>query len=745
MIEFLDKHRSAYKNLYLETSVARSSMLPEICDNGGFENDFLHYDGFITTYSTGSDDCIPLDVNGNPSAFAPTTLPLNRRFQIVNAGIDPLIGVDMVKFGNKALKINERYGTGSTCNGDFGVDKITKEFIVTEDNRDFTVWYAVALENPTGHLNQQPFLNITCDRAPETDLCFDADIIFCDSLYTDPNCTFDKVDVLEWSCHRIKIPKEFVDSTALLEITIGDCGRGGHFGYAYIDGICEECTGSALGSINLEQNFQSDCDGIQICGSFTLPTTCDLGWNIQEIKIDHPQIGVHTTTANLADSSFCFNIDYEFFQLTGDCIDVFAEITFTNGGFDLPTQLSNNIEICPSDIDYYQEIMVVSDCFDNSTKSLISDDYYFVTLDLINTGGTSWSLTRSLDNPYPDESGVHTLDNGQGDTSIDLGPFFIIEGSWELEIMYGDSCVDSYSINPPEYCSGCEDLRDFRVTDITCIPHLATNPNDDEWTFEIEILNPGANPNSLYDVSGTNVSIQGTYNSSVLVQGSLSPLLITNGCINLNVKDLSITPLCDMNFEICPPKPCNDNLCDLEVYIHEVDCTKGVNDYSLELEIIGSGDYLCYAVDGVVQGGLSYGFNIIGPFTADAEIEVYKCPLPQCTTSGCETATRCRKTIKFPELDCERPRFRQTQETIAWRNEASGINIFPNPNDGTFRVKSDVLIEKLQIYNIEGRKVIEKNNIANEAIFVESLDIGLYIVVLLLENGDRKTRKMIIH
>jgi|GEM_PF-4801409 len=129
MIEFLDKHRSAYKNLYLETSVARSSMLPEICDNGGFENDFLHYDGFITTYSTGSDDCIPLDVNGNPSAFAPTTLPLNRRFQIVNAGIDPLIGVDMVKFGNKALKINERYGTGSTCNGDFGVDKITKEFL----------------------------------------------------------------------------------------------------------------------------------------------------------------------------------------------------------------------------------------------------------------------------------------------------------------------------------------------------------------------------------------------------------------------------------------------------------------------------------------------------------------------------------------------------------------------------------------------------------------------------------------
>lgn len=90
--------------------------------------------------------------------------------------------------------------------------------------------------------------SIHCDLAPEYDLCIDAGIIDCESEREDENCEFDPLDTIDWACHRIVIPSEYVGYIATLEITAADCGEGCHFGYAYIDGICEDCDGSVFGS-----------------------------------------------------------------------------------------------------------------------------------------------------------------------------------------------------------------------------------------------------------------------------------------------------------------------------------------------------------------------------------------------------------------------------------------------------------------------------------------------------------------
>ncbi|MBL7822838.1 MAG: hypothetical protein JNK69_05485, partial [Saprospiraceae bacterium] len=136
---------------FMISSTARLSAQDTlICDNGGFEDDFLYYFGAAGSFLKGSNSCIPV-VSGVPTVFTSTSLPSSRRFEIVSSGTDNLVGINQTKFGSKAARINYKYGhDGSmSCNGSQDVNKLTKRFKVTEENREFTVWYAAVLEYPT--------------------------------------------------------------------------------------------------------------------------------------------------------------------------------------------------------------------------------------------------------------------------------------------------------------------------------------------------------------------------------------------------------------------------------------------------------------------------------------------------------------------------------------------------------------------------------------------------------------------
>ncbi|MCO6484784.1 MAG: hypothetical protein J5I41_03295, partial [Saprospiraceae bacterium] len=105
------KHAKGQSNMHipdksngLDLSSQQSLTLNEVCDNGGFEDDFLYYEGFISTFSYGSDSCTPYNYLG-PSTFVPASLPTTNRLEIVTAGTDPLVGINRTKFGDKALRI----------------------------------------------------------------------------------------------------------------------------------------------------------------------------------------------------------------------------------------------------------------------------------------------------------------------------------------------------------------------------------------------------------------------------------------------------------------------------------------------------------------------------------------------------------------------------------------------------------------------------------------------------------------
>ena len=628
---FIRENMEAYTKAFFPQEKSGIVSDTFICDNGGFENDFQYYRGYSGLFNIGSNTCSPY-YNGSPTIFTPAVLPTTREFEIVTTGIDAITGLQKVKFGNKSLKLNDPYDHSSgSCSGNYGVNKLVKRFKVTESNRDFTVWYALALENPAGHINSQPFFSIKCDLAPDSDLCFDADILQCDKYYSQPGCGTQLMDVLDWTCHRVKIPATEIGNIATIEITMGDCGLGGHNGYAYIDGICEECTGSALGSINLyEENWVSDKEiGInyyscndtiaRVCGSFTLPALCGT-WLIDKIQV--PGHSIQNITIDYINKTFCFEFPISNFGIE-ECLEIYAQIFFINDTLSLPAQISNTIEICKDNYTKYTYEVEIGDCKDNNTVDNLSDDYY-VTIKVNAPIGQNWTVQRQLSDPYPGESGLYTVYSGSGNETVILGPFIIQEGCWDIVINL-PNCAYNEEICPPEYCSGCDDFAGLKISNIKC---YAGTP--DTWSYDIYVPGSGNYKlNGIDKIKGTTYTINAGY--------------IIKSCLTIQL----IYDICIKDVVICPPKPCSESNCDFEVYQLEVICGENVSNNLVKFFINNPDNLsLCYKMAGPSStlGALLPASKTISVPTGTSQVVIYDCTNPDCykviyvTDIGCNEA-----------------------------------------------------------------------------------------------------------
>ncbi len=695
----------------------------DVCDNGGFEQDFLYYSGETATFRYGSNDCNPLESDTlTPVTFSSASLPLSRRFEIVSSGIDSLVGIQKTKFGSKALRLNSRFGHLSDCSGNRGVDRIIKEFIVTEDTRNFTVWYALVLENPSGHDNFQPFFNIDCDLAPDDELCFDAAILNCEQEQMDTICNYDSLDVLNWTCHRFRIPKSEIGNIATLEITVSDCGAGAHFGYAYIDGICEDCDSSALGSISLDSiPYVCDSDTLRICGNYMLPDLCNKDWEIKELTVPG-----YTITGLVIDSinhSFCFDFPKSNFG-SDTCLEVYAKGIFTDGSNDLPFVTSNSVNICTKDTIAYD--VTIGACDDNGTPTNLSDDYYYVSYDFSNTNKFSWTIERKLDNPYPDENDTHTIATGTDDASGTLGAFLIQEGSWTMIITFDGDCVYEINITPPDYCGDCTEFNDMTISNIS---RDCSNGAPGTWSFDLYVPGPVG---GTYNVIGTGGGINKSFNTTV----SISGLSILPSCIKYTLVDRNPLNSCESDFTVCPPKPCKTPSCDLEVYVKDVPCIKnantGVVTYTVELEVSGGGN-LCYSVNGGAPTTLPTN-QIIGPYTADIEVVISSCSSSTCSASNCAD---CWKVIYVPKPECNQTQGLISGTALDERIRASKLKVYPNPiRSDEFLIRSSLPQTQFILLDAYGHIVLKDTFTEEEKSYSLSYPPGLYF--LRYKTGDHK-------
>lgn len=263
---------------------------------------------------------------------------------IVSVGTDPLIpSLPMVHSGSFAARVNQN------VNG-YGSNQITKKLVLTQPNENIAYWYSLVMQNPNNHNNRQPFFKA---RALTTaGLVLDESCEFADSANPFFNDTLIGSQVVVYSpyyCDRLEVSGNIGD-TIILEISTADCGAGGHWGYSYVDDICNTCTIDSCnfqGSIDL--NPSDTCAvNTQICGSYQLAAINCSTATVQNITLDVVQGGVVLTTlvgpvVDPVAQTFCFSVTPATFAGYTGGFDFQANITFNvNGGVTTESDLNTN-------------------------------------------------------------------------------------------------------------------------------------------------------------------------------------------------------------------------------------------------------------------------------------------------------------------------------------------------------------------------------------------------------------------
>lgn len=731
------------------------SQVSLICDNGGFENGFLNYFGFRSDFIDGSSTCTPL-YGGQPLTYIPVTMPSTHRFAIMTAGFDPVVNVTQTKFGYKSLLLNSYCSHLGSCSHNRDVNMLRKIFLVTEENRNFTIWFSAVLENPEGHIDQQPFFSIRCDLAPSDDLCFDGisfpanqsprGLIPCNPH--DANCYLegDSVRYTDWACHRVHIPKDHVGQVATLEIIAADCGQSAHFGYVYIDGICEECDNSSYGSGTLDKKpyITVSCDGdsITIKGRYTTPTID--GYTILD-TILIPGFSIYGLNIDTIAKTFSFRIVKSDFESPNPtCRDVIAILKFKNAsGEFLPDVPTNGVEICLDDFGIPEVEIIIGDCYRNHpTNNVFSDDYYFVNFTITNADNGHWRLERVMDDPYPDESGRYFLKtDGYGNGSYNLGPFLIQEGSWVLTLYY-EGCPDTFQIIPPDYCSGCSALSKVKISNIQC------NPTTGNWSYDIMIPGPVPPIGDCWKI-GLNTY---QFNVSYTIDGGQ---VSNQNCLDPTIRYFSdCGPIheCEAIFEVCPPKPCsngNYESCDLEAYFDGIQCIdNGNGNYSYTVEFnVSDAPYPCYKSFtpgnlNIVEGPFS---NPLGPFNdAERYFVIYSCGevIPytcECSNTGCYKIFKVRK----PEDCVEREDFggNTTSSKLVTPKE---VEILPNPVlSEEWIIRSFLEKTEFEILSSSGHRILSGAFKGSEHHLNFPLSKGLYLLKYKNSMGEYTSLKFV--
>lgn len=160
------------------------------------------------------------------------------------SGNDPYTGIPMVRPGSLYSVRLGNYDVGAQS------EMLTNKFVVTEENQDFMFHYAIILQNPFDHEeNEKPrfrvqMFNQTGPSSWAEISCAQLDITSGTTLPGFDSVAF--VNVLNtteyiifkpWSTQCVDL-SPYLGDTVRIEFQTYDCTRTGHSGYAYIDGNC---------------------------------------------------------------------------------------------------------------------------------------------------------------------------------------------------------------------------------------------------------------------------------------------------------------------------------------------------------------------------------------------------------------------------------------------------------------------------------------------------------------------------
>ncbi len=245
------------------------------CSNIGFETgDFSNW---IATDGNTTEGCATAQhpVYFPNSSLSNSLVSAAPQHLISKAGTDAIGGFKKVCPGleGKSLRIGDSTKTKRRHNTNTGIvtngASIEQQFLVTKSNSLFTYYYAVVLE-ASGHApSQQPTFRVDAfDKNGGRILCGEYLVVASGAIsgfvnagpYDDPNDAY-PLDLSDpdvfyktWTPVFIDL-SQYIDSSITVRFTVMDCSEGAHFGYAYVDAVCQplEITGNS-----------SSCDGGKI-------------------------------------------------------------------------------------------------------------------------------------------------------------------------------------------------------------------------------------------------------------------------------------------------------------------------------------------------------------------------------------------------------------------------------------------------------------------------------------------------
>jgi hypothetical protein len=168
----------------------------------------------------------------------------------------------------------------SSANGE--ADVLAYTFTVTQQNKDFSFRYAVVLENPHDHsASQQPFFSYYVLRGSSIFFSSINLPVVSQQVVADSNNPFFKSvgDIVyrEWTPTCIDL-SAYVGQTMTIVFLTADCSLGGHYGYAYIDGLCRN--NDAVASFTMPNEICAGAD-LWVDGSASSNETSSF-WSIEE-------------------------------------------------------------------------------------------------------------------------------------------------------------------------------------------------------------------------------------------------------------------------------------------------------------------------------------------------------------------------------------------------------------------------------------------------------------------------------
>jgi hypothetical protein len=299
------------------------------CLNGGFEDN----GGTTAGYSFVSEK-----YNIDYASFTklPTNIPQVGPAEIItlvdNSLNDPITNLPRVNSGTHAIRLNNANSTRNV-GGWYTVSGLSKTFTVNQNFVSFN--FALVLADG-GHAGttQNPYfqyklLNQNGVVIDHNEIMANPNpLTFHTSAYQIDGITY-TIRYTDWGCANINT-SQYIGQDVTLQIYVGDCGQGGHFGYVYLDDFCGvACASPTFGSLNINPlNINCPSFPMTVSGTFSAPTNNTISANLTTLNIINSSNVIVGTVSNpvITGNTYTFTVNQT---------NIFGANTPTIGNFEV--------------------------------------------------------------------------------------------------------------------------------------------------------------------------------------------------------------------------------------------------------------------------------------------------------------------------------------------------------------------------------------------------------------------------